>query len=162
MKNIVMMMIHWYQFAMNYSLYWRLRAKYQNGGGNSFTLMYLRRQESKRCSTTGLGPNGNCTFIASPLVLPHGMKCIVFGRNAKIGSNVTVMQGVTIAEGDKNKTTIVEDDVMLGAGCVILNNSHIGKGAKIGANAVVLHDVPAYATAVGIPARLIIHNENNQ
>lgn len=33
MKNIVMMIIHWYQFAMNYSLYWRLRAKYQNGGG---------------------------------------------------------------------------------------------------------------------------------
>lgn len=66
------------------------------------------------------------------------------------------MQGVTIAEGDKNKTTIIEDDVMLGAGCIIMNNAHIGKGAKIGANAVVLSDVPAFATAVGVPARVIM------
>lgn len=83
------------------------------------------------------------------------MNCIIFGRNTKIGRNVTVMQGVTIAEGDREKTTIIEDDVMLGAGCVILNNSHIGKGAKIGANAVVLCDVPEYTTAVGVPARII-------
>lgn len=85
------------------------------------------------------------------------MNCIIFGRNAKIGRNVTVMQGVTIAEGDKNKMTIIEDDVMLGAGCIIMNNAHIGKGAKIGANAVVLSDVPAFATAVGVPARIIMN-----
>lgn len=45
---------------------------------------------------------------------------------------------------------------MIGAGAVILNNAHIGKGAKIGANAVVVCDVPAGATAVGVPARIII------
>lgn len=45
---------------------------------------------------------------------------------------------------------------MIGAGAVILNNAHIGKGAKIGANTVVLHDVPAHATAVGNPARIIL------
>ena len=80
---------------------------------------------------------------------------VVFGRNIKIGKNVTINQHVTIAEADKTKLTIIEDNVMIGAGAVILNNAHIGKGAKIGANAVVLHDVPAYTTAVGNPARII-------
>lgn len=72
-----------------------------------------------------------------------------------IGDNVTIFQHVTIAESDKNKITIIEDNVMIGAGAVILNNAHIGKGAKIGANAVVLTDVPAGCTAVGNPARII-------
>lgn len=157
MKRLALMLIHWHQFTINYSLYWYLRNKYQMGGGNCLNLILLRRMESKRCSSTGLGPKGDCTYIASPLVLPHCMNCIIFGRNAKIGRNVTVMQGVTIAEGDKNKMTIIEDDVMLGAGCIIMNNAHIGKGAKIGANAVVLSDVPAFATAVGVPARIIMN-----
>ena len=83
---------------------------------------------------------------------------VVFGRNTVIGNNVIVNQHVTVAEGNKLKKTIIEDDVMLGAGCIILNNAHIGKGAKIGANAVVLADVPDYATAVGNPARIIKKN----
>lgn len=44
----------------------------------------------------------------------------------------------------------------IGAGAVLLNNSHIGKGAKIGANAVVVSDVPAGSTAVGVPAHILI------
>ena len=83
------------------------------------------------------------------------MICVVIGRNAMIGKNVVINQHVTIAEGNKSKTTIIENDVMIGTGAVILNNAHIGKGARIGANAVVLSDVPDYATAVGNPARII-------
>ena len=52
--------------------------------------------------------------------------------------------------------TVIEDDVVIGAGAVIMNNVHIGKGAKIGANAVVLQDVPENMTAVGVPAKIII------
>ena len=98
----------------------------------------------------------DCTQLMAPLNLPHGMIGIVFVRNVVICRNVTVNQHVTIAEADKTKKTIIEDDVMLGAGCVILYNSHIGKGAKIGANAVVVKPVPSFATAVGIPAKNII------
>lgn len=119
-------------------------------------MLYLRRIESKRNSTTGIGKEGNSCIIQSPIIMPHGMICIVFGRNTIIGKNVVISQHVTIAEGDKNKTTVIEDDVIIGAGAVILNNAHIGKGAKIGANAVVLNDIPDYATAVGCPARIIL------
>ena len=119
------------------------------------TMLYLRRIESKRNSTTGIGKNGNCCIIQSPIIMPHGMICVVIGRNAMIGKNVVINQHVTIAEGNKSKTTIIENDVMIGTGAVILNNAHIGKGARIGANAVVLSDVPDYATAVGNPARII-------
>lgn len=93
--------------------------------------------------------------MAEPLVLPHGLCGIIIARNVKIGKNVAIYQHVTIAESDKKKMTVIEDNVMIGAGAVILNNAHIGKGAKIGANAVVVGDVPAGATAVGVPARII-------
>lgn len=151
-------LLHWYQYDMNYPLYWWLRLKVQQMGGvkRIFAMLYLRRIESKRNSTTGIGKKGNCCIIQSPIIMPHGMICVVIGRNVIIGKNVAINQHVTIAEADKSKTTVIEDDVMIGAGAVILNNAHIGKGAKIGANAVVLHDVPAHATAVGNPARIIL------
>ena len=87
--------------------------------------------------------------------MPHGLNGIIIARNVKIGKNVTIYQHVTIAESNRCKYTIVEDDVMIGAGAVILNNVKIGKGAKIGANAVVTINVPPGATAVGVPAKII-------
>ena len=149
--------LHWYQFNMNYPLYWKLRIRMQEMGGvkRHITMLYLRHLESKRNSTSGIGLPNDCCLISSPIIFPHGMIGVVFGRNARIGNNVTINQHVTIAEGDRSKHTIIEDNVMIGAGAVILNNSHIGKGAKIGANAVVLTDVPAGATAVGVPAKIV-------
>ena len=111
--------------------------------------------ESKKCADTGIGLKERCCQIKSPIRLPHGLAGIVIARNVFIGNNVTIYQHVTIAESDKNNITVIEDNVMIGAGAVILNNAHIGKGAKIGANAVVLSDVPEGATAVGNPARIV-------
>lgn len=148
----------WYERDFNESLYWHLRISTMLTGGvkRSIAVVLCRRMEAKKCSTTGTGPIGNCCMMAAPLVLPHGLFGIVIARNVRIGKRVAIFQHVTIAESNKNKKTIIEDDVMIGAGAIILNNAHIGKGAKIGANAVVLHDVPAYATAVGNPARIIL------
>lgn len=126
------------------------------GGVKNYVLILLcRRMEAKKCSTTGIGLSGNCCLIDGPLVLPHGLCSIVIAQNVKIGKNVAIYQHVTIAESNKKRTTVIEDNVMIGAGAVILNNAHIGKCAKIGANAVVVCDVPAGATAVGAPARII-------
>lgn len=151
--------VHAYQFALDYPLYWKLRIGVCKWGGvkRKIAVLICRRMEAKKCSTTGTGPVGNSCILKSPLLLPHGLSGIVLARNVEIGKHVAIYQHVTIAEADKTKKTIIEDQVMIGAGAVILNNSHIGKGAKIGANAVVLTDVPAGATAVGNPARIIKH-----
>lgn len=158
MLRLIKRILHAYQFALDYPLYWKLRigvCKWR-GVKRKIAVLLCRRIEAKKCSTTGTGPVGNSCMLKEPLILPHGLSGIIIARNVEIGKHVAIYQHVTIAEADKSKTTVIEDDVMIGAGAVILNNAHIGKGAKIGANAVVLHDVPAHATAVGNPARIIL------
>jgi serine O-acetyltransferase len=87
--------------------------------------------------------------------IDHGMG-VVIGQTAEIGNNVTLFQGVALGglggHGLKRHAT-VEDDVMIGAGAKLLGPITIGKGARVGANAVVTHDVAAGDTVVGIPAR---------
>ena len=125
----------------------------------ALVLMLLRRTEAKKCSATGLSFKDQCCRIESPLILYHGLSGIIIAQNTRIGRNVTIYQHVTIASDDPQKLTVIEDDVVIGAGAVILNNVHIGKGAKIGANAVVVCDVPDGATAVGVPARVLLKAE---
>ena len=86
----------------------------------------------------------------------NGLGCVV-NPNSIIGNNVRILQNVSIAgRGPGNGTPIIEDDVLIGCGACILGGVRIGKGSKIGANAVVLKDVPAGSTAVGIPAKIVL------
>ena len=91
--------------------------------------------------------------IQGGLYIPHPYG-IVVGR-AQIGRRVSIMQNVTI--GTKSvfelATPEIGDDVVLGAGSVVLGQVRLGAGSAIGANAVVLSDVPPGAVAVGAPAR---------
>jgi serine O-acetyltransferase len=101
--------------------------------------------------------------IGKGLVIDHGMG-VVIGETAEVGKNVTIYQGVTLGGTGKDKGKrhpTVEDDVIIGAGAKILGPIKIGRGAKIGANSVVLKDVPDNSTAVGIPARIVPSKENN-
>ena len=100
--------------------------------------------------------------IGKGLFIDHGLG-VVIGETSIIGDNVTIFQGVTLG-GRGNETTkqrhpTLCDGVMIAAGAKVLGPITIGKEAKVGANAVVLKDVPAYATAVGIPARIILKEE---
>jgi len=95
--------------------------------------------------------------IGKGLFIDHGTG-VVIGETTEIGDNVTLYQGVTLGGTGKDKGKrhpTIEDDVVVGAGAKILGPIKIGAGSKIGANAVVLKDVLAKATAVGIPARVI-------
>lgn len=95
--------------------------------------------------------------IGKGLFIDHGM-AVVIGETTEIGNNVTLYQGVTLGGTGKDKGKrhpTLEDDVVVGAGAKVLGPIKIGAGSKIGANAVVLKDVLAKATAVGIPARVI-------
>ena len=100
-----------------------------------------------------------CCKIESPLILYNVLNGIVISQNTRIGRNVTIYQHVAVASDNPRQLTVIEDNVVIGAGAVILNNVHIGKGAKIGANAVVVCDVPEGATAVGVPARILLKAE---
>lgn len=91
-------------------------------------------------------------------MIPHA-QCIVIGP-ATIGKNVGISQGVTIgASFDKEqggkKCAIIGDNVWIGAGAKILGPISIGNNTIIGANSVVVKDIPANSVAVGIPAKVI-------
>lgn len=97
--------------------------------------------------------------IGGGLFLPHTVGTVIGA--ARIGTNCTIQQGVTLgsAEPDIGFTAsmrpIVGDDVYIGAGAKIIGGVTVGDRAKVGANAVVLSDVPPGALAVGVPARLV-------
>lgn len=91
------------------------------------------------------------------LFIDHGMG-VVIGETAIVGDDVTIYQGVTLGGTSWNKGKrhpTLENNVVIGAGAQVLGPITIGVGAKVGSNAVVVKSVPAGATAVGIPARLI-------
>lgn len=78
---------------------------------------------------------------------------------AVIGRNCTITHGVTIGIKETNPkmgVPIIGDNVYFGAGCVVIGGISIGANAKIGANAVVMDDIPEGATAVGVPAKIIV------
>lgn len=80
---------------------------------------------------------------------------IVIGGDARIGDRVTFYGSNTVGTAKDDGYPTIEDDVVLGAGARVLGPITVGRGAMVGANAVVLHDVPAGATVVGAPARAI-------
>lgn len=84
---------------------------------------------------------------------------VVIGETAEVGNDVMIYQGVTLGGTSLHKVKrhpTIGDGVVIGAGAKILGNITIGAHAKIGANSVVVKDVPADCTAVGIPARVIV------
>jgi serine O-acetyltransferase len=91
--------------------------------------------------------------IGPGLFIDHGMG-VVIGETAEVGADVTIYQGVTLggtgfATGKRHPT--VQDSVTIGSGAKLLGPIIVGHGAKIGANTVVIHDVPPNSTVVGIP-----------
>ncbi|HEY1590904.1 MAG TPA: serine O-acetyltransferase [Solirubrobacteraceae bacterium] len=91
--------------------------------------------------------------IGCGLFIDHGMG-VVIGETAELGDNVTLYQGVTLggtgfATGKRHPT--VQDNVTIGSGAKLLGPIIVGHGSKIGANTVVIHDVPPNSTVVGNP-----------
>lgn len=91
--------------------------------------------------------------IGRGMFIDHGSG-VVIGETAEIGDNVTIYQGVTLGgtgfQAGKRHPT-VGNDVVIGSGAKLLGPITVGDGAKIGANTVVIHDVPPNSTVVGNP-----------
>jgi serine O-acetyltransferase len=98
--------------------------------------------------------------IGQALFIDHGMGTVI-GETAEIGDNVTLYHNVTLGgvswERVKRHPTL-EDHVVVGAGAQILGPITIGEHSRIGANSVVVKDVPSHTVVVGVPGRVVIRN----
>jgi serine O-acetyltransferase len=84
-----------------------------------------------------------------------GLGTVIHAR-AVIGNRVEIGPGVVIGgRSEIYEVPVIEDDVKIGVGAKVLGPVRVGRGATVGANAVVVHDVPAGAVVVGIPARVL-------
>ncbi|MDD4378250.1 MAG: serine O-acetyltransferase [Eubacteriales bacterium] len=95
--------------------------------------------------------------IGKGLFIDHGMG-VVIGETTEIGDNCTIYQGVTLGGTGKEKGKrhpTIENNVLIGAGAKILGPFKVGEHSKIGANAVVLNEVPPNSTCVGVPGRTV-------
>lgn len=102
--------------------------------------------------------------IGCGIMLDHATG-IVVGETSIIEDDVSILQGVTLGgtgkeHGDRHPK--IRQGVMIGAGSKVLGNIEIGRYSKIGANSVVLQPIPDYATAAGVPARIIGHSANQK
>jgi len=114
--------------------------------------LYLLRQQLKTGVTLNPG-----TDIGPGLYIPHS-GCIVINPHCKIGKNLYLSHDVLLGKahsGKRKGTPDVGDDVFIGAGARLLGKLTVGNNAAIGANAVVLNDVPANSFVAGAPAKVV-------
>ena len=98
--------------------------------------------------------------IGRRFFIDHGMG-VVIGETAAVGDDVTLYQGVTLGGTTLNpgkRHPTLGNGVVVGGGAKILGNIHIGDNCRIGAGSVVLRDVPADSTVVGVPGHIIFRN----
>jgi len=99
--------------------------------------------------------------IGRRFFIDHGAG-VVIGETSEIGDDVLLYQGVVLGGTSlekKKRHPTLEDDVVIGAGAIVLGAITIGKGARVGAGSVVIKDVPAGATVVGVPGRIVTPKE---
>ncbi len=118
---------------------------------------YIARSISQRSrKRTGIEIHPGAT-IGKRLVIDHGMG-IVIGETAIVGDDCLLYQGVTLGGSGKEKGKrhpTLGNNVLVGAGAKVLGSFTVGDNARIAANAVVLNEIPANATAVGVPAKVV-------
>ena len=118
---------------------------------NHYFLARLISNRGKKSTGIEINPGA---VIGKNLFIDHGVG-VVIGETCIIGDNVTIFQGVTLGTTGKEKGKrhpTIKDNVLIGAGAIILGNIIIGSDSKIGAGAVVLNNVKDNTTVVGIPA----------
>jgi serine O-acetyltransferase len=114
-------------------------------------------------SLTGIEIHPGAT-IGPNLFIDHGMG-VVIGETAEVGGCVTLYHGVTLGGTSLNKGKrhpTLEDNVVVGAGAKILGAINVGENSRIGANAVVVKDVPPNSVVVGVPGQVVVRSQPRQ
>jgi serine O-acetyltransferase len=104
---------------------------------------------------------GNDITLGSGVYFIHSLGTVVGGRS-RVGDRVRFMGNNTVGTASDNGYPVIEDDAEIGCGARILGPVRIGARAKIGANSVVLSDVPPDSVAVGAPARVLVPKSRHQ
>jgi serine O-acetyltransferase len=125
--------------------YYRLRRGNVAGAAAGAALSAVYRGEpTLHLASSEIGPG---------LFIQHGFATIVAAR--RVGANCWINQQVTIGFDRPDERPVIGDNVAIHAGAKVLGAVTVGDGARVGANAVVIKDVPAGHTAIGVPARLL-------
>ena len=122
---------------------------------NMFTMARLNSEISKFLTGIEIHPGAK---IGKGLFIDHGTG-VVIGETAEIGDECTIYQGVTLGGTGKDKGKrhpTLGNNVMIGCGAKVLGPFRVGDNVKIAANAVVLESIEDNATAVGVPARVVV------
>ena len=117
-----------------------------------YYLFYIKKVDSYWHCTFGTNYLSGSQFVTPPL-LWHGPNGIVMGYNVSVGKNCIICQRVTIGQG---RPVVIGDNVMLGSNAYISPGVRIGNNVKVGANSVVVEDIPDNATVVMQKPRIII------
>ena len=139
--------------------YWRRQYAVANPNSKvnplliAYYLLWIKHVDNKHNCSFGTTFNRGMKFITPPN-LPHGLNGIIVGRDARIGRGCTIYHQVTIAGGG----VVIGDYVELGAGAKVLPHVKIGNHVHVGANCVVVEDIPDYATVVLQKPRIINKN----
>lgn len=117
-------------------------------------LARLNSQLARHCTGIEIHPGAR---IGRRLVIDHGMG-IVIGETAEVGDDCLIYHGVTLGGTGKDhgkRHPTIGNNVLISTGAKVLGPFNVGDNARIAANAVVLNEIPADATAVGVPARVV-------
>ena len=141
----------------NHVKYWKRRDIVINPENKTFLLIklyylyYIKKTDAYHNCSFGTNLNSGAIF-KSPPILPHGPNGIIVGHDLVVGSNVTLYHQVTLAHGGGK----IGNNVMFGAGSKLLSGVNVGDNAKIGANCVVVENIPQNATVVLPKPRIIL------
>lgn len=102
-----------------------------------YCLLYIKRCDAFNCASMGTNLGAGAYFKTPPILL-NGLNGIIVGHDARIGENVTILQQVTIEHGG----AIIGDNVLIGKGAYVKAGVKDGNNVKIGANCVVIEDIP--------------------
>lgn len=137
-----------------WAVWWHRVTHRLHRSGHTWLARYISQRVRRR---TGIEIHPGAA-IGERFFIDHGMG-VVIGETTVIGDDVTLYQGVTLGgtgkEHGKRHPTI-EDFAVVGVGATVLGNIIIGRGSRVGAGAVVIADVPASCTVVGIPGRVVV------
>ncbi len=121
---------------------------------NRKTLTYFLQNRASEVFGVDIHPAAR---MGRGIMIDHGTG-VVIGETAVLGNNISMLHGVTLGGSGKesgDRHPKIGDGVMIGANASVLGNIRVNDCAKIGAGSVVVQDVPAYTTAIGVPARYL-------